>query len=287
MVAGQGEKDTTGSVGAHSRATFNTRNQIGANKNASLYLSSSQPVVAERPMYFNYQGLASDNWTGGHDVVGANSPQKQWYLAEGSTRGGFEEWLCLENPTSSALTVKATYQLGSGQGSPISKSYTVPAKQRYTVSVNAEIGPNKDDSVFLTSANSFIAERPLYFSYHGLWTGGSDVLGANKSATNWFFAEGTTRDNFDEWLCMQNPGSKDAKVTITYYTTQGKAIPKNWTVSANTRLTVNVNQDAGANQDISAKVSSDNPIIVERPMYFDYNGVWTGGHDVVGFVPAQ
>jgi hypothetical protein len=24
---------------------------------------------------------------------------------------------------------------------------------------------------------------------------------------------------------------------------------------------------------------------VERPMYFDYGGVWTGGHDVVGFAP--
>jgi hypothetical protein len=56
-------------------------------------------------------------------------------------------------------------------------------------------------------------------------------------------------------------------------------------VSANSRLTVNVNQDAGANQDISAKVSSDQPIITERPMYFNYQGVWTGGHDVVGFVP--
>ena len=40
----------------------------------------------------------------------------------------------------------------------------------------------------------------------------------------------------------------------------------------------------GANQDISSKVSSDKPVIVERPMYFDFNG-WTGGHDVVGFVP--
>ena len=49
-------------------------------------------------------------------------------------------------------------------------------------------------------------------------------------------------------------------------------------------MTVSANSDVGANQDISAQVSSDNPIIVERPMYFDYNG-WTGGHDVVGFVP--
>jgi hypothetical protein len=58
-------------------------------------------------------------------------------------------------------------------------------------------------------------------------------------------------------------------------------------VKANTRLTVSANSDVGANQDISAKVSSDQPIIVERPMYFNFNGVWNGGHDVMGFTPSQ
>jgi hypothetical protein len=285
MVAGQAEKDVPGSVGAHSRATFATRDQIGSGLNESLYLSSDQPVVAERPMYFDYMGLNNDNWTGGHDVVGANAPARTWYFAEGSTRAGFEEWLTIQNPASSAMTVNATYQLGAGQGTPIIKSYSVPAKQRLTVSVNQEIGPEKDDSVKLTSSSAFIAERPMYFSYHGLWTGGHDVLGANNTAKTWFFAEGTTRDDFDEWLTLQNPGSSDAHVTITYYTTSGQAIPRSWTVGASSRLTVDVNQDAGANQDISAKVSSDEPIIAERPMYFNYNGVWTGGHDVVGYVP--
>jgi hypothetical protein len=280
MVEGQGEKDVTGSVGAHSRATFNTRSQIGSNLNASLYLESNHAVVAERPMYFNYKGV----WTGGHDVVGANSPAKAWYLAEGTTRDNFNEWLCLQNPGSSPITVNARYLLGSGQGAPISKSYTVAARQRLTVSVNTEIGTNKDDSVQLTSTGSFIAERPMYFNYQGAWTGGHDVLGANSTARTWFFAEGTTRDNFNEWLCLQNPGDSDAHATITYYTASGQAINKSWTVKANSRLTVDVNSDAGANQDISARVSSDNPIIVERPMYFDYQG-WTGGHDVVGFTP--
>jgi hypothetical protein len=27
-------------------------------------------IVAERPMYFNYQGLGAHNWTGGHIVPG-------------------------------------------------------------------------------------------------------------------------------------------------------------------------------------------------------------------------
>jgi hypothetical protein len=292
MVEGQGEKQVTGQVGPHSRKNFKTRDQIGDGKNVSLYLESDQPVVAERPMYFNYQGLAQNNWTGGHDVVGTNSPNTDWYFAEGTTRknavdGAFEQWLCLQNPGTKPITVTATYQLAAGQGNPISKSYTVPAQQRLTVPVNNEIGPDKDCSVYLHSDSNFIAERPMYFSYHAsAWTGGHDVLGVNSTASTWFFAEGTTRTNFEEWLCLQNPGNSDAHTTITYYTTSGQVIPKQWTVKANTRLTVSANTDVGANQDISSKVSSDKPIIVERPMYFNFQGVWTGGHDVVGFVPS-
>ena len=203
MVEGQGEEEAMGSVGAHARATFKTKDQIGNGKHVSLYLESTQDVVAERPMYFNYLGLAQNNWTGGHDVVGTNSTNTDWFFAEGTTRknavdGAFEEWLCLQNPGTTPLTVNATYQLAVGQGSPITKSYTVPGQERLTVSVNEEIGQNKDCSVFLHSTSNFIAERPMYFSYHAsAWTGGHDVLGTNDAATNWYFAEGTTRANFE------------------------------------------------------------------------------------------
>ena len=46
-------------------------------------------------------------------------------------------------------------------------------------------------------------------------------------------------------------------------------------------------EEGGAHaHDISTRVVCTNgQIIAERPMYFNYNGVWTGGHDVVGFTP--
>lgn len=290
MVEGQGEQVASGQVNPGSRATFKTRDQIGPGKNASLYLRSDQNVVTERPMYFNYQGSANFNWTGGHDVMGANSPAKDWYFAEGTTRSGFDEWLCLQNPGLSPVTINASYQLGTGQGGPVSKSYTVPAQQRLTISVNSEIGPEKDVSIQLKSpSGNFIAERPMYFNYQGKWTGGHDVMGTNIAATTWFFAEGTTRANFNEYLTIQNPGPTDACGTITYYNPSGWAIQKYFHVSASERLTVNVNDEIDDNLDISVKVSSDDPImspiispiIVERPMYFNFNG-WTGGHDVMG-----
>ena len=274
-------------VPAHSRQTFRVNDLLGGSYQTSLEVESSQAIVAERPMYFSYASISgAGSWTGGHVVMGATSPARKWYFAEGTTRGGFEEWLCLENPGSEPITVDATYQLGPNQGDPIQKSYTVPARQRLTISVNKELGPDKDVSVKLTSSADFIAERPMYFDYQEVWDGGHDVLGATTPATTWFFAEGYTGDNFNEWLCLQNPGNDVAKVTITYYPTSGTPISKPHTVSPNSRLTVNVNDDAASNLEISARVSSDEPIVAERPMYFAYQGVWTGGHDVVGFVPS-
>ena len=290
MVEGEGEKNVAGKVGPRSRATFKTRDQIGAGKHASLLLESTRGVVAERPMYFDYRGLAGNNWTGGHDVVGANSPGREWYFAEGTTRrnpldGAFEQWLCLQNPGAVPLVVTATYQTAVGQGGPVSRKYTVPARERVTISVNREVGPDRDCGIHLESPQGFIAERPVYFDYHNAWTGGHSVPGISSAATDWFLAEGTTRVDFEEWLCLQNPGDTEARVTVSYLTAGARVIARQKTVSANSRLTVSVNSDVGEGQDVSALVSSDRPIVVERSMYFDYNG-WSGGHDAVGFALA-
>ncbi len=48
------------------------------------------------------------------------------------------------------------------------------------------------------------------------------------------------------------------------------------------RTTVDVNLDVGPGQDVSARVTADAPIISERPVYFNYGGVWAGGDDVMG-----
>jgi len=41
------------------------------------------------------EGLA---WSGGHCVTGVTAPATDWHFAEGTTREGFDEWLCLQNP---------------------------------------------------------------------------------------------------------------------------------------------------------------------------------------------
>jgi hypothetical protein len=282
------------SVGAHTRQTFKANQLLaGGSYQASLRLASDRLIVAERPMYFSYAGTSGHGWTGGSCVMGAPLLASSFYFAEGTTRAGFEEWLTIQNPNPTAITVTANYQLGPGQGAPVNRTYTIDPNRRSTILVNSAtvgVGTEKDVSVLLTCPNLFLAERPMYFDYQGLaqwgWTGGHCVIGAPSPATEWFFAEGYTGQYFEEWLCIQNPGTTAANLTITYYPQGGGTpITRTHSVGANTRFNIPVNVDAGSNFSISAKLTFTQPVIVERPMYFNYNGAWSGGHDVVGYVP--
>jgi hypothetical protein len=256
-------------------------------QDVSLKVSSDRNIVAERPMYFNYKGA----WTGGHDVLGANASAKQWYFAEGCTRPGFDEWLCLQNPNPESIQVTATYMFGPGQGSNLVETYVLQPQSRTTVMVNNQVGAGKDVSLLITSEHNFIAERPMYFSYgNGGWTGGHDVVGANQASTYWYFAEGCTRPGFHTWLCLQNPNEAPATITLDYLCGDGNNESKSFTVAGKSRYSVAVHetgQGIGAHNsthgDVSIRVTSDQPIVAERPMYFSYGPHgWTGGHDVLG-----
>ena len=272
-------------VPAHSRQTFRANDLLGGSYQTSLKVESSQAIVAERPMYFSYDSTTSaGSWTGGHVVMGAASLSKSYYFAEGTTRPGFEEYLTLQNPSSAAIQVDATYLLGNGQGSAITRSCLVGARSRLTVFVPGEIGWGKEVSVKLSSSSEFLAERPMYFSYGGAWSGGSCVIGAPGPALDWFFAEGCTLPGFQEYICLQNPGDYASTVELTYLTQeQGKLGPKPLVLPAHSRVTVLVNEDAGPGLQLSCQVHvvSGPRVVAERPIYFDFGGR-DGGHDVVG-----
>jgi Tol biopolymer transport system component len=284
-----GEIDVTGSVPPLSRSSFKVNDLLGPDYQCSLFLESDQYVVAERSCYFDYSGTGGYSWEGGHCVMGTPYIAQQYYFAEGTTRGNFEEWITLQNPGSSPLEVTALYQLGEGQGSPVTRKYSIPAENRFTIFVPDEVGKEKDVSVKLSSDSYFLAERPMYFDYGVGWKGGHCVIGAMGTSDDWFFAEGYTSSGFDEWLCLQNAGNENAKVEIRYLTQESGALAtREITIPANKRTTIRVNDDAGPDYQLSVslRVISGPSIVAERPMYFNFNGVWDGGHDVVGYMPT-
>jgi Tol biopolymer transport system component len=290
-------------VAPHSRSTVTVKQILGEGDDAAHDFSSKvqcmngQAIIAERPMYFNYKPNVL-NWNGGSDVVGALSPGPTFFFAEGTCRPGFDPYLTIQNPGAADAAVTITYY--KGDSTTATQTLTVPAHARSTVTVSNTLGVGDDaahdfsSKVHCTNGQVIVAERPMYFNYKPNvlnWNGGHDTVGAISPAPAFFFAEGTCRPGFDPYITIQNPGEADAVVKITYLKGDSATLDQNVTVPAHTRSTVTVKQTLGEGNDpahdFSSKVVSTNgqPIIAERPMYFNYKpGVlnWTGGSDVVG-----
>jgi DNA-binding beta-propeller fold protein YncE len=269
-------QDQAVTLDPNSRKTIDVNEVVGAGRDVSIVVNSDLPIMAERPMYFKYLG----KFTGGHVVVGATEPDTHFYLAEGSTRAGFTEYLCLLNPGGTDANVTLRYMFTDG--TKIEKNMVVEATSRQTVNVRDDVGDEKDVAVEIISDQPVVVERPMYFVYKGLIFSGHNVVATSDLGTNFTFAEGTTRPGFEEWVCILNPGDADADVNIKYMfsdgTTRDQAVP----VGAHSRVTVSVNANVPEGVDVSLQITSSQPIVVERPIYFNLNGT-TGGSDSMGF----
>ncbi|MBC7084598.1 MAG: hypothetical protein H5T95_14110 [Firmicutes bacterium] len=274
-------------VAPRSRSSVNVNADVGEGQDVSAHVHSNTPIVVERPIYFRYGAVFNPGaWTGGHVVMGTSSPQTEWYFAEGCTRAGFEEWICIQNPNPANAHLEVSYVTSGGVEN---REYEVAANSRHTLSLNRELGTELDVSCHIISDQPIICERPLYFNYTGRgapgWAGGSAELGVNAARNDWYFAEGYTGGSFHEWICVLNTGSETAKLRVTY-NIQGEVPRVRYHNAPPGRYTIFVNEDAGADLQLSAlvEVFSGEAIICERSMYFNQNG-WTDGHCASGYAP--
>ena len=269
-------------VPAHGRNTVYVNNEIGNNQDVSMQVSATGNIVAERSMYFNHAGR-----TGGSVVIGTDSPSATWYFAEGCTQPGFEEYLTLLNANSTEANV--TFDFMPETGKNITANVTVPAKSRATYRINTWVPANQDVSTEVASNVPVVAERPMYFLYHGAWDGGDDNIGIKQLSNEWYLAEGTTRPGFEEWITIQNPSMNSCGITVDYFLADGTVDDCLFTVAPYSRLTINANSTdpkvgVGPGKDVSCHIKADVPVAVERPMYFSYgSGGWTGGHIGSGY----
>ena len=110
-------------------------------------------------------------------------------------------------------------------------------------------------------------------------TWGTDSIGVSTPSTTWYLAEGCTGPGFETWVLIQNPGASAATVNLDYMTGSGKVTGPEVTVPARSRASVNVAGTVPGMWDVSTKVTSNQPVVVERAMYGS-NRTW--GHDSIG-----
>jgi hypothetical protein len=160
-----------------------------------------------------------------------------------------------------------------------------------------------------SGGQGLVVERPIYVNGLNFGSGpirdGHDAFGARAAGTAWNFAEGTTLSDFYEYLTIQNPGSALAHVGIKYLDQSGSSRTRTLSLGGHRRATIEVFRGTGAAAvsdcvpngagascgvgrglgGVSAQVTSDQPIVAERPMYMVHDfgtGPVSGAHDIVG-----
>lgn len=244
----------------------------------STLVTSEQPVVAERAMYFDYYGKS-----GGHDSIGVNCPSTAWFFAEGYTGGDFDTYLLVQNPDDEATDVILEFMLPDG-GTVQPCSFNLAGNSRHTVHLDAL--PDLRDAEVSTKVSSVepvVAERSMYFRYDGK-DDGSNSIGSSELGTTWYMAEGCTRPGLDTYVLLQNPNEFDVEAALSFQVTNGAAVsPLSLQMKPHTRRTIHLNDLPGlADADIATTVDATGNIVAERAMYFNYQDKWTGGHCSVG-----
>ena len=199
-------------------------------------------IMAERAMYM--YGTIDGKW-GAHDSIGILNPSSIWYLPEGATYAGFDEWVLIQNPNQVAANIKVQFLGKTGVAREL--QVIVEPRSRYTIHVN-EFIPNSEVSTKVEcltedggQALAVFAERAMYMATGDGKRGAHDSIGLSTPAPFWFLAEGTTRPGFDEWVLLMNPNATATTAVVTFMTPQGVAGTYELAMSGNSRGTVHVN----------------------------------------------
>jgi IPT/TIG domain len=243
-----------------SQATVNPRDKLGDQDfSTRVVCKEGKTISVDRTMSWTGEGASSPE---AHSSVGVTAPAKTWYLPEGSTNWGFETWLLIQNPNAGEASCDVTYMI-EGEG-PKTINHSVPANSRKSFSMEQDIG-SKDASIKVVSDRPVIPERAMYRNNR---REGHDSIGTTSPASDFYLSEGEAAD-----------------VIVTYMTPAGPKPQEPFTMEANSRKTIRVN-DVLPNTDFSTKVTGTKPIIAERAMYWD-NGTGEACHDSVGMASAH
>jgi lysophospholipase L1-like esterase len=285
-------------VAPTSRHTFNVNGVAGLPPGpvSAIVESENVDIVVERSM--TWPGAAH---RGGHNSGGVLAPAGEWYLAEGVT-GFFETFVLITNTnSSSAVNVEVTF-LRETSG-PLTQTFELAPSGRRTIYVNTDVRDSLNRPIaepFSTvvrqtgggTSADLVVERAMYWN---AFEGGHGSAAVTAPSTTWLFAEGIcggdANFSWQTYLLLANPGATEATATVTFFRDTGGPVTRSVTVPAGRRHTLFLNDlrfgpdnvAELANASFSIRVSSNEPILAERAVYWSSSGItFIEGHNSPG-----
>ncbi|MGE3841109.1 MAG: hypothetical protein AB7I50_05935 [Vicinamibacterales bacterium] len=208
------------------------------------------------------------------------------YFAEGAQNALFSFQLALFNPShTDGATVGLRFLKDfTAVPTPPTHYVFVPPLTRRTVTTETMqkvLGGSAAFSTTIESNVSIVADRTMSWDASGYGSHAETSMPATSTA--WYLAEGATHSGFQLFYLLSNPGDTDAHVDVTYLLPQpSPPITRSFIVGAGRRYTEWVNQFIPSS-DVSATITSTQPLVVERAMYRDAAGAMFGaGHASAG-----
>ena len=143
-----------------------------SNTDLSTAVHGSQPIIAERAMYW---GATTPPGEACHDSIGMSMAHQAFYLPDGQTSEGRETWTLVQNPNDSSVQIEVAYLTPNGQGN-VTFQDTIPKQSRKTYNM-AEKGIGGRAAVRVRSLDSgkkIMVERAMYWKSRGA---GTDTIG--------------------------------------------------------------------------------------------------------------
>ena len=235
--------------------------------------------------------VAPNDWILGTNSIAAADTATTWYLVEGATHSEYQVFLLLTNPNTTAANVTFTFIPDDPAADDIEKTAIVPATSRSTYNVNTSVSELSSYNGFATkvvSDQAIVVERAMYSNTdlnEAVW--GHCSVGSTTTAVIWYLSEGSSNTNYATDILLLNPGATNAEVTLTFIPEGGTTtdnVTKTVTITANSRLTYNINSNVSelsSYDGFATKVVSDQAIVAERVMYGpDTTKTW--GHASIG-----
>ncbi len=257
-------------VPGDTRVTFYLNDYV-SEYDVSTLVTATGDVVCERSMY-------GGGRTWAHCSAGVNMPSDTWYLAEGSTDGGMETFVLVQNPNPTAVEVSLDFMTPAGAAAG-PRDFLIAGNARHTFKVNDYVTDWSVSTMVTSNKGPVICERAMY---GGDRTWGTDSAGVTAPAGTWYLAEGSTAGGMETFVLVQNPGPDPVLVDLDFMTPAGEqAGPHGFAIPGNARYTFAIN-DYLTEWSVSTRVTSTGPVICERAMY---GNVRTWAHNSIGYAP--
>ncbi len=180
----------------------------------SAKIVSTQPILAERSMYYS---TPEEVYAGGTGGAGIPQPDTRWFVAEGATGGFFDLFILVGNPSTQDADVIVTYLLPDG--SSFDKTYHVAKESRLTISVDGEDPRLAATSVsaIVSSSNAvpIVVERAMWWPSPN-WYEGHVTAATNATGATWVLAAAASMPThgIQTYLLVANPADTVAHVTF-------------------------------------------------------------------------